>query len=351
MKNRNNFDFNIDEFDDIMDILPIRNVSHRSQSKRSEIHKKQAGIKSIERSSDELRDEFANEEVLNFTYHASMHEYEWLLDSLGSFYNSQWIEDILRLLKGGKEASVYQCRANEAINSNQEYIAAKVYRPRRFRNLRNDHIYREGRARLDQDGHVIHDDRMNHAMNKRTEFGRKLMHTSWIEHEFQTMQIFYQAGVDIPQPYARGNNAILMEYIGWQDIPAPTLNSINLGKVEAQSIFDQVIKNVNIMLSVKRVHGDLSAFNILYYDGKIKLIDFPQSINPLQNRNSYLIFRRDIYQVCRYFIRQGVEIQPDALAHDLWISHGYPISPDVNPGLLGDQDEDNYSYWKDAQIP
>jgi len=350
MKNRDNLDLNIDDLDNTIDLPAIRNVSTRDQRSRNKIHKKKAGILTIEKITDEMSDEFANDEMRNFTYQASRHEHEWLLESLGSFYNGQWIEDILKLLKGGKEASVYQCRANEAVNSNQEYIAAKVYRPRRFRNLRNDHIYREGRARLDQDGHVIHDDRMNHAMNKRTEFGRKLMHTSWIEHEYQTMQLFHQAGADTPKPYARGNNAILMEYIGWPDLPAPTLNSINLSRDEAQDIFDQVIKNVDIMLSVKRVHGDLSAFNILYFEGQVKLIDFPQAINPDENRNAYLIFKRDMRQLCRYFIRQGVQTQPDFLSRDLWTSHGYPISPDLHPGLLDDQDEEDYSYWKNTYI-
>jgi serine/threonine-protein kinase RIO1 len=37
-----------------------------------------------------------------------------------------------------------------------------------------------------------------------------MMHTSWVQHEFQTMQILHAAGADVPVPYACDNNAILM---------------------------------------------------------------------------------------------------------------------------------------------
>ena len=265
---------------------------------------------------------------------------------MGSFYDGQWLDDVLRLLKGGKEASVYQCLANPAVTLSAPYIAAKVYRPRRFRNLKNDHLYREGRARLDENGHEILDGRMNHAMDKRTGYGLRLMHSSWIEHEYQTMQILHAAGADIPTPYARGDNAIMMEYIGGSDMPAPTLNTINLHPDEAAPLFERVLHNVDLMLANQRVHGDLSAFNVLYWEGQIKVIDFPQAVNPHRNRNAYLIFKRDIRRLCEYFARQGVISNARQIAAEMWTSHGYRIRPNVHPGLLDDNDEDDYAYWQ-----
>ena len=59
----------------------------------------------------------------------------------------------------------------------QPYLAAKVYRPRRFRSLKNDHMYREGRVNLDEDGREITEDGMQHAMRKKTDFGlRAVVH-------------------------------------------------------------------------------------------------------------------------------------------------------------------------------
>src|SRR5512139_2383444 len=95
------------------------------------------------------------------TYKASRHERLWIVESLGNFYDLQWLTDVLRLVKGGKEASVYQCAADPQIAA--EFIAAKIYRPRMFRSLKNDYLYREGRANLDDAGLVILDHGMEHA--------------------------------------------------------------------------------------------------------------------------------------------------------------------------------------------
>jgi len=273
------------------------------------------------------------ENELNFSYKASKHEKSWLVNSLGDFYRQQWFDDVLRLIKGGgKEASVYQC-LTDGDNLNR-YLAAKVYRPRQFRQLRNDSLYREGRLQLDDEGHEVRDERAMHAIQQRTNFGMRLMHTSWIEHEYQTMDILSQAGADVPKPYASGNNAILMDYIGWDDLPAPTLNTVDLSKREAREVFDRAIHNVEIMLDNQRVHGDLSAYNILYRDGEIFLIDFPQAIDPSVNRNAYAIFRRDILRLCEYFQDQGLQCSPRRLAEDLWHKHGFSVRPSVHPRFL-----------------
>jgi RIO kinase 1 len=285
----------------------------------------------------------------NFTYHASRHERWWLLDSLGGFYDQQWIGDILRIIKGGKEANVYQCQGT--VSTGTDFLAAKVYRPRQLRNLRNDSLYREGRSNLDVDGHVILDDRMQRAMQKRTAFGQELLHTSWLAHEFTTLQILHAAGADVPEPYATANNAILMGYIGDDRIAAPTLNDVRLDPAEASLLFQNVLRNVEIMLRSDRIHGDLSAYNLLYWDGKVTLIDFPQAISPQDNRNAYRIFERDLVRVCEYFTGQNARLhgrypRPRKLAAELWTSYGHRLSPDVHPCLLDAEDDGDRRYWE-----
>lgn len=285
-------------------------------------------------------------EQFNFSYHASRHEQGWLIESLGNFYNSHWIKDVLSLVKGGKEASVYLCTARPAKGQRSPYLAAKVYRPRKFRNLRKDHLYREGRHNLDIDGHVVLDNRMNHAMQQRTRYGQELLHTSWIGHEYKTMQILHTAGVDLPAPIASDNNAILMTYLGSPEMPAPTLNTIELERDEAESLFERIVKNIDLMLGQQRVHGDLSAYNVLYWEGQIALIDFPQAIDPQENRNAFRIFERDVRRICEYFASQGVPTDPGELARQLWTAHGYRLKPDVHPRLLNDEDEQDRQYWQ-----
>jgi RIO kinase 1 len=297
---------------------------------------------------DELARQVDDAGSFDFSYHAARHEKWWLIDSLGGFYEGQWLADVLRQVKGGKEASVYQCLAGVTA-SKDPYLAAKVYRPRSLRNLKKDHIYREGRSDLDAQGNEILDVRMLRAMRQRTGYGHGLLHTSWIEHEYRALEKLHIAGADVPVPYARGNNAVLMSYIGGAETPAPVLHGIELEPDEAQALFKRVLCNIEIMLSQEYVHGDLSAYNILYWEGKITLIDFPQVVSPHENRSAYQIFERDVTRVCEYFIRQGVKVSPRRLAADLWTSHRYRIGPDVHPALLDDDDEADRAYWKQIQ--
>jgi len=299
----------------------IRGITTNRQQNETQ---KQPGTRNI---NSDLSDQFDTLREYEFTYAASRHEKWWLLESLGLFFDEQWFDDVLKTIKGGKEASVYLCQANTS--ADMQLLAAKVYRPRSLRNLRKDHLYREGRLRLDADGLQIIDERQSRAIHNRTSYGQNLMHTSWIEHEFRTLKILHKAGCDVPEPVASDHNAILMEYIGDTNIGAPTLNGIRLNKSDAYRLFDQVLHNIELMLQSNRVHGDLSAYNILYWDGEITFIDFPQAINPNRNPNTYTIFQRDVHRICEYFISQGVYSDPEDLSEDLWTKYGFSTIPNI----------------------
>ena len=283
-------------------------------------------------------------ENLKFTYKAARFEEGWLLDSLTGFFEQQWISDVLRKVKGGKEASVYQCSAGAAIPG--ELAAAKVYHPRMIRNLRNDHLYREGRENLDDEGRVVRDDGKLKAMRQRTQYGKDLLHQSWIAYEFATMQTLHAADADVPEPYTMAGNAILMEYIGDVDEVAPSLNEIDLDPSEAKALFERVIHNIDLMLANDIIHGDLSAYNILYWEGQIVLIDFPQAISPRVNRNAFRIFERDVTRVCDYFKEQGLGSDPGILARELWTSHGLRLGQEVHPRLLDAEDPKDRKLWQ-----
>ena len=288
------------------------------------------------------QDDAPNE--FHYTYKAARFEEGWLYDSLGGFYEHQWISDVLRRVKGGKEASVYLCRSGAAIPA--DFVAAKVYRPRSLRNLKNDHLYREGRANLDDQGHGIIDDGMQHAMQKRTDYGKRLLHQSWVAYEFTALQALRLAGADVPEPYEMADNAILMGYIGDLDGCAPTLSEVSLDRAEARRLFERVLLNLDILLAHERIHGDLSAYNILYWEGTLTLIDFPQVVSPQTNRNAFAIFKRDVTRVCEYFARQGVSSDPGRIAANLWTRHGYRAQPEIHPRLLDADDERDRALWQ-----
>ncbi len=243
-------------------------------------------------------------------------ESAWLLGYLEEFYNNQVITDILGKVRGGKEATVYCCAAHPS--TGVELIAAKVYRPAMFRSLRNDAVYRQGRDVFDENGKRVGSRREALATRKNTRYGQELRHTSWLEAEYQTMQLLYEAGADVPRPLAHNHNVILMEYVGGEKTPAPTLNQVQLERPEAQAIFERLVGDLEIMLACRRVHADLSAYNILYWEGRFKIIDFPQAIHPDRNPHAAALFTRDVQRLCQYFARYRLGCDYRALASDLW---------------------------------
>ena len=279
-----------------------------------------------------------------FTYKAARFEEWWLLDSLGSFYEHKWITDVLRRVKGGKEASVYQCQPGAEVDA--PLVAAKVYRPRSLRNLKNDGEYRIGRVDLDEAGNALVKRADIHAIAKRTNYGEELRHQSWIAYEFKTLETLHEAGVDVPKPYALEKNAILMGFVGNLATAAPPLSSVTLELDEAKTLYERVVRNIDMMLTHNRIHGDLSAYNILYWEGDIKLIDFPQVVLPDSNPSSWNIFQRDTMRICQYFSSQGVTCDAKKLAADLWTSHGHRVFTTVDPKFLDPEKPEDRQAWE-----
>ncbi|MDQ3249580.1 MAG: hypothetical protein M3Q45_10310 [Chloroflexota bacterium] len=252
------------------------------------------------------------------SYTPARYEAEWLLSSLQPFYDQGLISDVVSQVKGGKEANVYLCKADPA--TGLDLMAAKVYRPRQFRNLSNDRLYREGRELMTDDTSINRrkDSRVTRAIKKKTSFGAQILHSSWLMYEYGTLGRLHSLGGAVPKPISAGENAILMSYVGDARRAAPTLSEIGLPSAELQPLFREVMRNVELMLSNGMIHGDLSAYNILYWQGKITLIDFPQVSNSIKNTSAYFILKRDVQRVCEYFARQGFRQDAVAITEKFW---------------------------------
>jgi RIO kinase 1 len=251
------------------------------------------------------------------TFLAGQRDRLWILSSLGQFYEQDLITDVLRVISSGKEATVYCCAGDPA--TGRQLLAAKVYRPRMFRSLKNDAVYRKSRAVRDERGRVVRGDRGWRGASKKTERGRSAQVSNWITHEFATQRRLFEAGADVPYPLAQIGNAVLMDYIGDEEEAAPLLREVDLSAEEAEVLFDRLLRNIELFLSCDRVHGDLSEYNILYWQGSATIIDFAQSVDPRYNPDEvYLLLARDIERICRYFARYGICSEPGALSVDLW---------------------------------
>jgi RIO kinase 1 len=266
----------------------------------------------------ELADKLPVDIHQNFTtsFQPGRHERIWLLNYMEAFYNAQVITDILSKIKGGKEANVYCCAAH--LSTGLDLVAAKVYRPVMFRNLRNDARYRRGRNVTNENGKAVHGRRELLAVQKNSRYGQELRHSSWLETEFQTMQLLHEAGADVPAPLMQGENVILMEYVGVRNSPGIMLNKVTLEPNEAPRIYKQLVDNLDIMLACHRVHADFSAYNVLYWQGQIKIIDFPQAVDPRRNPEALDLFIRDVERLCQYFARYHILQDAHRLANELW---------------------------------
>ncbi len=208
------------------------------------------------------------------------------------------ITDVLGVIGDGKEATVYCCSADPS--TGVELLAAKVYRAQKFRAFAHTNAYAGSR--------VVLDARAGRAMKSRTEKGRRMAHHAWIEWEWETLCRLHDAGASVPNPLAASDDAILMEYVGDREGPAPKLRHVELEPARARAALERLLQDVELLLDCHLVHGDLSAYNVLWWADRPWIIDVPQSIDLHANRDGYPHLRRDVQNLERYFARYGLSV-------------------------------------------
>ena len=230
------------------------------------------------------------------------------LAALDEFIEGRVIAEVIGVVKSGKEATVYCCRP---YREDTGLIAAKIYRDRDVRRFSNDAPYMEGRTRG-----MRRRDQLAIATKSRA--GRRISFGHWVEQEWRTLSTLYQAGCDVPRPLAHSGRVILMEYVGDEDGAAQTLNATDLETDECERVFDVVIRNIELMLACDVIHADLSAFNVLYRDGDVRIIDFPQAVDPRFNSSALSLLDRDVARICQYAAHSGIVRDGQAIVRDLW---------------------------------
>lgn len=250
-----------------------------------------------------------------FEFELMNHEWGWLHASVGPFWDDGWIYSVVYRVKHGKEARIYCCRGYDDAHP---LLAAKVYLKRGVRAMTNYRYYREGRVLRDEGGRAIRDRRSYRALKRKSKHGRDLEETSWIQHEYWTMQRLFDAGADIPRPLAMAGNAVLMQFLGDGEREAPVLVDVTLSAEAARAHFRTLMRNVALFLANHCIHGDLSAYNVMLHEGRVYVIDFPQIVDPRGHRDAYALLERDVDRLCRYFRKCGVDAVPMAITADLW---------------------------------
>ena len=225
------------------------------------------------------------------------------------FLDQGLIVGVVRIVKTGKEASVHLCRANPS-TTGEDLLALKVYHPLDRRDFRDESLYR--------DGEWIKERRIRVALEKKTRFGREVQGALWVNREWETLRALSDAGVPVPRPLSATEDAILMTHIGDEARSAPQLRAHRPGQQEAEDLFNQVIHAIELMLYRDVIHGDLSAYNVLVWEGRATVIDLPQAVDPRKNHHAQALLERDVVRICEHFARYGVASSPHRIASDLW---------------------------------
>lgn len=153
------------------------------------------------------------------------------------------------------------------------------------------------------------------AMKKNTRFGQEVRHRRWIVGEWESIRYLYSAGLTVPPPVELNEDGYTMAFVGDGQVAAPRLTSVTLDAETARQVWERLLEELRLMLAAERVHGDLSAYNILWWRERPVLIDFSQTVEIVTHPAAYDLVRRDVAALASYFVRQGVRIDvSDALA-------------------------------------
>ncbi|BBB61597.1 serine protein kinase RIO [Undibacterium sp. KW1] len=215
------------------------------------------------------------------------------------------IDEVMRQLMSGKEATVYVVRCGEEIR------CAKVYKEASQRSFKNAASYQEGRK--------VKNSRQARAMEKGTRYGRKMQEEVWQNAEVDALYRLAAAGVKVPRPYICHEGVLLMDLVTDADgNAAPRLNDVELTPELARQYHAQLLHQVVLMLCAGVIHGDLSEFNILVDEDGPVIIDLPQAIDAASNTEAGVMLERDVNNLATYFGQFAPELNGTKFGKEIW---------------------------------
>jgi RIO kinase 1 len=215
------------------------------------------------------------------------------------------IDEVIRSLKSGKEATVYLVR------SGAHTRCAKVYRDMTQRSFQKRARYQEGRK--------VRGSRQARAMSKSTRFGRREQEAAWKNAEVDALYKLQAAGVRVPKPYGYFNDTLIMELVtDAAGNPAPRLGEIDLSPETAREYHRFLIGQIVRMLSVGVIHGDLSEFNVLVGSDGPVIIDLPQAVNAAGNNGALAMLERDVNNIRGTLGCFAPELLETEFAREMW---------------------------------
>lgn len=215
------------------------------------------------------------------------------------------IDEVVRSLKSGKEATVYIVRCGT------ELRCAKVYRDMAQRSFQRRVQYQEGRR--------VRGSREMRAMGKSTRFGRKRQEHEWKNTEVDALYRLVAAGVRVPKPFGYFNDVLIMELVtDASGEPAPRLGEVELSPETAREYHGFLVRQIVRMLSLGLIHGDLSEFNVLVGSEGPVIIDLPQVVDAAGNNAAFAMLERDVNNIRATLGQVAPELLESEFAREMW---------------------------------
>jgi RIO kinase 1 len=224
------------------------------------------------------------------------------------------------VLKSGKEAEVFLVE-RVGDDGSSCLLAHKRYRPRYPKKgelealgfskgtiYRADSVYSAGWALKARD---------RKALEQNSKFGHELAAAAWPALEFETLDKAWTAGASVPFAVELTEDGVLMEYIGDASGAAPRVASAHLSADEARAARDQLLGTLRALAGAHIVHGDLSVYNMLWWHGRMVVIDFPQAVDSFNNPHAPDLLYRDLHNVHDWFERQRAGFDVEQLFVEL----------------------------------
>lgn len=230
---------------------------------------------------------------------------------LRDLFPSDWLvpgerHEHLGVLKTGKESEVHLVARHG--DGRTALLAEKRFLDRDRRGFRQDWLYRapgEHTVRRGVDGPGTR--REQRAMRKATRFGREAIASAWIAREWANLVHLDAAGASVPPPVELIEAGYRMAYIGERERGAPRLSEVDLDPAAARRVWRLLLEEIAIFVAADRVHGDLSAYNVLWWRERPVIIDLSQTVDIVTHPAARELLERDLTALGRYFARRGVE--------------------------------------------
>jgi RIO kinase 1 len=232
-------------------------------------------------------------------------------------------EDIPRgTLKSGKEAEVFLVERRFE-RSGRRMLAHKRYRLRYpgkdelrlagFSNstsYRRDSVYRAG-------WNVDARDRRALAAGNKSRYGQQLAADLWPVMEWAMLRRAWEVGASVPYPVEQSEDGLLMEFIGDDEQAAPKLGQARLSTDALASAWEQLADNLRTLTAGGLVHADLSVYNLLWWEGRLVIIDLPQAVEFTTNSDAFELLHRDVANVADWFGRRGLKVDVESFYAEL----------------------------------